>query len=58
MCVLIQVSKSQYSTLVSLRGYHTPNQKLACFVLYIKNINTSLKTDTCIQKKKKKKKKT
>ena len=26
-------------------GYCTPNQKLACFVLYLKMNNTSLKTD-------------
>ena len=27
----------------TLRGYCTPNQKLACFVLYLKIINTFLK---------------
>ena len=27
----------------SLRGYCTPNQKLACFMLYLKIINTFLK---------------
>ena len=31
-----------------LRGYCTRNQKLACFVFYLKIINTFLKTDTCI----------
>ena len=29
--------------LCNLRGYCTPNQKLACFVLYLKIINTFLK---------------
>ena len=28
-----------------LREYCTPNQKLACFVLYLKIINTFLKND-------------
>ena len=28
---------------LSLKGYCTPNQKLACFVLYLKIINTFLK---------------
>ena len=32
----------------SLRGYCTPDQKLACFVLYLKIINTSLKNNICI----------
>ena len=31
-----------------LRGYYTPNQKLACFVLYLKIINTFLQNSTCI----------
>ena len=31
------------TTLYSLRGYYTPNQKLACFVLFLKIINTFLK---------------
>ena len=29
--------------LITLRGYYTPIQKLACFVLYLKIINTFLK---------------
>ena len=38
--------------LLSLRrNWHcTPNQKLACFVLYLKIINTILKNDLCILK--------
>ena len=28
-----------------LKGYYTTNQKLACFVLYLKIINTFLKND-------------
>ena len=31
-----------------LRGYCTPNQKLACFVLYFKIIDTFLKNNICI----------
>ena len=31
-----------------LSGNCTPNQKLACFVLYLKIINTSLKNNRCI----------
>ena len=33
-----------------LSHYHkyTPNQKLACFVLYLKIINTFLKNNICI----------
>ena len=34
----------------ALRGYCTPNQKLACFVLYLKVINIFLKNNTCILK--------
>ena len=30
------------------KGNCTPNQKLACFVLYLKIINTSLKNNRCI----------
>ena len=33
---------------VHFRGYCTLNQKLACFVLYIKMINTFLKNNICI----------
>ena len=33
---------------VELRGYCTTNQKLACFVLYLKIFNIFLKTDMCI----------
>ena len=31
-----------------LRGYYTLYQKLACFVLYLKIINTFLENDICI----------
>ena len=31
-----------------LKGNYTPNFKLACFVLYLKIINTFLKHDECI----------
>ena len=31
-----------------LKGYYTLNQKLTCFVLYLKIINTFLKTNICI----------
>ena len=31
----------------SLRGNCTPNQKLACFLLYLKIINTFLKNNIC-----------
>ena len=34
----------------ALRGYYTPNQKLTCFVLYLKIINTFLKNNVCIFK--------
>ena len=34
--------------LVSLRGYCTSYQKLACFVLYLKIINNCLKNELCI----------
>ena len=33
-----------------LKGYCTPNQKLACFVCYLKIINTFLKNNICIWK--------
>ena len=33
-----------------LRGYCTPNQLLACFVVYLKIINTLLKNNRCILK--------
>ena len=32
----------------ALRGYYTPNQKVACFVLYLKIINTVMKNYICI----------
>ena len=35
-------------TCMALRGYCTPDQKLACFVLYLKIINTFLKNNLCI----------
>ena len=34
-----------------LRGYYYPNQKVACFVLCLKIINTFLKIDICIYSK-------
>ena len=39
-----------YSSCESLRGNCTPNQKLSCFVLYLKIINTfwRKKKDICI----------
>ena len=33
---------------IKRRGYYIPNQKLACFVLYLKIINTFLKNNICI----------
>ena len=36
------------SFVTSKRGTMPPNQKLACFVLYLKIINTFLKNSTCI----------
>ena len=36
-------------TLFCLTGYCTPNQKLACFVLYLKIINTFLKNASYIK---------
>ena len=30
------------------KGYYTPNQKCACFVLYLKIINNLFKNDICI----------
>ena len=43
-------NENTYNTVksVSLRGYCTPNQKLACFVFYLKIISTFLKNDICI----------
>ena len=43
-------SLSQNSTpveIITLRGYSTPNQKLAYFVLYLKFINTFVKNNIC-----------
>ena len=34
--------------MIILRGYYNPNQKLACFVCYLKIINTFLKNNICI----------
>ena len=34
--------------MLHLRGYCTPNQKLACFVLYRKIINTFFENKICI----------
>ena len=36
--------------MVTLQGQSTPNQKLACFVLYLKIINTFLKNNICTLK--------
>ena len=36
------------SGIAQLRRYCTPNQKLACFVRYLKIINTFLENDICI----------
>ena len=36
--------------LLSISGYCTPNQKLACFVLYLKIINTLLKNFSKLSK--------
>ena len=33
-----------------LRGYYTPNLKLACFVCYLKINNTFLKNNVCVVK--------
>ena len=41
---------SYISRLNLLRGYCITNQKLACFVLYLKIINTFLKNDICMSK--------
>ena len=35
-------NKKEYLNKELLRGYCTPNQKLPCFVLYLKFINTFL----------------
>ena len=48
------MDKAYYWTLnnpdikASLRGYYIPNQKLACFVPYLKIINTFMKNNICI----------
>ena len=39
------------SNIVLLRGYCTPNQKLECFVLYLKIINTFWKTKCASDRK-------
>ena len=36
------------NSILILRGNCTPNQKLACFVLYLKINNTILKNNICI----------
>ena len=41
---------SPHSIINLIKGELTPNQKLACFVLYLKIINTILKNDICILK--------
>ena len=33
---------------ISLMGYYSPNQNIACFVLYLKIINNLLKTNVYI----------
>ena len=41
---------TDYSFNYSCKSNCTPNQKLACFVLYLKIINTFLKNNRCISK--------
>ena len=41
-------SENQKYVFTVLRGYCTSYQKLACFVLYLKIINTFLKNKLCI----------
>ena len=47
-CTLCQ--KPFFSDMHILTGYYTPNQKLACLVMYLKIINTFLKNNVCILK--------
>ena len=39
-----------HTYLSSLKGHYTPNLKLACFVCYLKIVNTFLKNIVCILK--------
>ena len=54
MRFLLQEQLEMYNVLVifeqAVRGYCTPNLKLACFVLYLKIINTFLTNNACIKK--------
>ena len=45
---LIYSKEYAYTAAVLLRGNCTPNQKLACFVLQLKIINTFWKNNICI----------
>ena len=47
----IYFSCTFYQQKYVLRGYCTSYQKLACFVLYLKIINTFLKNNICILEK-------
>ena len=42
------LQEGKYLNWANLRGYCTPKQKLACFVLYLKIINTFLKNNVYI----------
>ena len=42
------IETSATAALTSLREYCIPNQKLTCFMLYLKMINIFLKNDICI----------
>ena len=37
-----------FKLLFLLRGYCTPNLELACFVCYLKIVNTFMKNNACI----------
>ena len=39
------VQECKFEKHASVKGYNNPYQKLACFVLYLKVINTFLKND-------------
>ena len=42
---LVKSTQAVFVIMFILRGYYTPNLKLACFVLYLKIINTFLKNN-------------
>ena len=48
MILLSHFKRNETCRFYCLRENCTPNQKLACFVLYLKIINTSLKNNICI----------